>query len=251
MTIVLIHGLGSDGQYMLDTFGPALPADAAVVAPDVRAHGASTLIGGAADFAFDALAREVAADARAATGDSMTDCTIIGVSMGAALALRIALDGLLPVRRALFVRPSFTDQPLPPNLRAFPVIGRLLRESGPAKGAELFRTTALYREVLAESPLGAAGLLAQFRYPQAAARAIRLIEVPRNRAFAAASDLGGVGVPTSVIGAPRDPVHPFGIAERWAEGLAAPLTRLPARDDGPPAQLAALRAATAAFLAAG
>lgn len=243
MSFVLLHGLGADRGQPLALFGPVLaglgvPAEA-IAAPDVRAHGASTRIGDTADFALDRLAREVAAEA-----DASEPVTIIGISMGAALALRICLLGLLPVERAVFVRPAFADRSLPANLRPFPVIGELLRELGPLEGAARFRRTEPYARVADESPAGGRGLLTQFTSPDAARRAIRLVEIPRNRAFDADGDLaalGGRGIRSLVVGAPRDPVHPFRLAERWAGGLGAPLERVPPRDDGQAAQDAAMR----------
>lgn len=257
MSFVLLHGLGADRSQPLALFGPVLGSLGAgtVVAPEVRAHGASAVIGGAADFALDRLAAEVAAEARAGlaeatgVGDAAPSApvhpvTLVGISMGAALALRICLRGLLPVERAVFVRPAFGDRSLPPNLRAFPVIGELLRELGPVDGAERFRHTEPYLRVARESPAGGRGLLAQFTATDAATRAIRLVEIPRNRAFdadAELAELSGRGIRSLVIGAPRDPVHPLALAERWAAALGAPLERVPARDDGQAAQTAAMR----------
>ncbi|KQX05473.1 hypothetical protein ASC59_15225 [Leifsonia sp. Root1293] len=248
--MLLLHGLGSDRQYMLDVFGPVLATLAPVervIAPDARAHGGSPLIGSPSDFTLDGMAREIEASLG---GDHEDPVTVLGVSMGAALALRMALAGRIRIDRALFVRPSFTDRSMPENLRAFPVIGQLLHDVGPVEGQVRFRETPAYRRAVDASPLGGAGLLAQFRYPLAVERAVRLVEVPRNRAFQNAAELASLGarMPTAVIGAPRDPVHPFSVAERWAGSLGAPLTRLPARDDGQAAQLAALRAAFGAWL---
>lgn len=251
MSFVLLHGLGADRSQPLDLVGPVLdrlgvPPDA-IAAPDVRAHGASRVIGVPADFALDRLADEVAAAARAtldAAGAGARPVTVVGISMGAALALRICLRGLLPVERAVFVRPAFDDRSLPPSLHAFPVIGELLRESGPVAGAERFRRTEPYLRVSRESPAGGRGLLAQFTATDAAARAIRLVEIPRNRAFDHDAELGALargGIPSLVVGAPRDPVHPFALAERWAGALGSPLERVPARDDGQAAQAAAMR----------
>jgi pimeloyl-ACP methyl ester carboxylesterase len=250
VSFVLLHGLGADRRQPLDLFGPVLAdldgGSADAVAPDVRAHGASPIVGGPSDFALDRLAEEVAAGVGDGVARGRTDrpVTLVGISMGAAIALRIVLRGLLPVERAVFVRPAFDDASLPPNLRAFPVIGELLREHGPAAGAERFRRTAPYLRVAAESALGGRGLLAQFQAPDAARRAVRLVEIPRNRAFAADAELGapaGRGIRSLVVGAARDPVHPFAVAERWAAGLGATLERVPARDDGLPAQTAAMR----------
>jgi pimeloyl-ACP methyl ester carboxylesterase len=240
--------------------GLGVPA-ASIAAPDVRAHGASDVVGGPADFAIDRLAREAATAARdelarsggdaAASARPTRPVTLIGISMGAALALRICLLGLLPVERAVFVRPAFGDRSLPANLRPFPVIGELLRELGPVGGADRFRHTEPYLRVAGESPAGGRGLLAQFRATDAARRAIRLVEIPRNRAFAHDAELAALAsrdIRSLVVGAPRDPVHPFALAERWAAGLGAPLERVPPRDDGLPTHEAALRAAVGAWL---
>lgn len=262
MVTVLLHGLGADRRQPLGLFSPVLATtslaanrpDDAVIALDVRAHGDSPLLGAAADFAIDALARELAASVTALTGGTARAAepvTLIGISMGAALALRIALGEMLPVDRAVFVRPAFTSEPLPPNLRAFPVVAELLARRGPTEGAAAFRETALYRHIAAASPLGARGLLGQFAAPDAAARAVRLSEIPRNSAYRDPAELAALaarGVRSLVVTAPRDPVHPVTVAEEWAAGLGAPLLRVPARDDGQPAQTAALRAGVADWL---
>lgn len=254
MATLLLHGLGADRRQPLSLFGPVLADEPGeVIALDVRAHGASPLIGRPADFTLRALARELAASARAAL-EPGEPFTVIGISMGAALALRIALDELLPVRRAVFVRPAFTSEALPPNLRAFPVIAELLARIGPIAGAEAFRESPLYLEVAASSPAGGRGLLTQFTAPDAAARAVRLAEVPRNLAYGDAAELAVLaarGVPSLVVAALRDPVHPVSVATEWADGLGAPLLRVPARDDGQAEQTAALRAGVADWLRQG
>jgi pimeloyl-ACP methyl ester carboxylesterase len=237
MTTVLLHGLGGDARQPLSLLGPVLPAD--TLAPDARAHGSSTLIGHPADFNLAALAAELPLPAG--------PLTVIGVSMGAALALRIALTR--PVERLILLRPSFTTQPLPAHLRVFPVIGELLAHHGAERGEELFRHSNLFHALEAESELGAQGMIDQFRKPDAAARAIRLVEIPRNRAYRAASELAGLSMPASVIAAPRDPVHPLAVAEQWTADLPnARLTALPARDAGLRAYTDATRTAVAEAL---
>jgi len=253
---LLLHGLGSDRRTPLELFGPVVHdvsgADERVVAPDVRAHGASELIGTADRFTLDALAAEVAAEARdGAEPAESAPFTIVGISMGAALAVRIALGALLPVERLVLVRPSFTDRPLPDNLMAFPVIAELLRRYGPHQGMRYFRRTGAFQKVDTVSHAGGVGLLHQFRVHEATARAIRLTEIPRNRAFRDDTELASLtaaGIETLVVGAPRDPVHPLALAERWAGALGAPLERVPARDEGQAAHTEAVRAAVASFL---
>ena len=64
---------------------------------------------------------------------------------------------------------------------------------------------------------------------------MRLVEIPRNRAFHDDAELAGLdarGIRSLVVGAPRDPVHPVAIAERWAGALGAPLGMVSPRDEG-------------------
>ena len=244
MSFVLLHGLGGDHKQPLSLSRPVLPPGATVHSPDVRAHGASTTVG--TDFRLDTLAAELV------PGLPAGPLTIIGISMGAALALRLAVRGDLDISRIVFIRPAFTDEPLPANLASFPVIGSLLRSTralpwAPAarRAERAFARTPAFRALAAESPLGAEGALEQFRKPLAAQRAARLIEIPRNAAYTAA-ELASLAVPATVIAADRDPVHPIAIAEAWADGLGnAVLERVPARDESLRGYIAASRAAIA------
>ena len=156
---------------------------------------------------------------------------------------------MLPLERAVFVRPAFTDESLPSNLVAFPVIGELLADHGAVEGEAIFRQSALYADVREESRLGAEGLLAQFRSPRAAERARRLIEIPRNAAFGDGESLAAITIPTAIVWAPRDPVHPVSAAELWMDELAgAASIPLPARDDGYSEYVATARGGVSAWL---
>jgi pimeloyl-ACP methyl ester carboxylesterase len=244
--VLLLHGLGGDRSQPLSLVTPALRAGETVLAPDLRAHGASTLLGGPADFTFSALCRDLLAELPPLDGP----LTVIGISTGAAIGLRLAIEGLLPIERLVLLRPAFDDVSLPPNLEAFPVIGELLSRYPAAEARRRFEASSPYRRAAAESPMGAQGLIDQFDRPAAAERAIRLVEIPRNRAFDDERELGGVRLPAAVIGAPRDPLHPLSIAERWAGALPeSTLDVLPARDDDLRAYLRETRSALSRALA--
>jgi len=247
VSYVLLHGLGGDRAQPLSLIRPVLPEGAVIHAPDVRAHGASTLVG--TDFSLDTLAAELV------PGLPSGPLTVLGISMGAALALRLAVRGDLDIERLVFIRPAFTDEPLPDNLADFPVMGRLLKSkrslpwaSGARRAERAYRRTDGYRALAATSPLGADGAIEQFRKPLAAERASRLIEIPRNVAFTA-TEIASVDAPATVIAAERDPVHPLSVANLWADGLGADLVTVPARDDSLRTYIAASRAAIANALA--
>src|SRR5215207_6578479 len=243
MTTVLLHGLGADRRQPLELFTPVVRAvhgaGELVVAPDVRAHGGFLTVGEPADFELHRLAAEVADAVRSAVAEETGSeveasgpLTIVGISMGAALALHLALDELLPVTRTVFVRPSFSGEPLPDNLRPFPVIGQILADAGPG-GASEFRERSVFRHVAAISPAGARGLLAQFTAPDAAqprvrdrgrARGTRRPGHPLARHRSAARP-GASARPRRTLG---------GVARRTPRGAARPRRRAAGADGGAP-----------------
>lgn len=226
--LLAIHGLGSDSSAMRDYLVGAVPAGVRVLAPDLRAHGANPLIGEPDDFALDALADEVA-DALARQGDG-SPVSIVGVSLGAALAARIARSGRFPLDRVALVRPAFTTEPLPPHLAVFPLLGRLLEEHPPARALERLRASGAWRAIAHESLAHARGLEAQFTQPLARERRIRLLEIPRNAGYPP-GELR-LPAPSVVLASPRDPVHPLHVAEAWRDELGCRMLVSPARDDG-------------------
>jgi pimeloyl-ACP methyl ester carboxylesterase len=242
MTALLLHGLGGARGNALAYAPPGLSH---VVAPDVRAHGASTVVGEGDDFALDRLAAECG-DALAAEWDGRP-VTIVGISMGAAIGLRIALSGRFPIDRIAFLRPSFTDRALPANLAVFPVIAELLERHGPQRALSALRASGAYDAVRGISPVGADALETQVTQPLAWERRVRLLEIPRNRAYAP-GELGTLRAPSVVLASPRDPVHPLHVAEEWRDGLGCRMLVSPARDDGAAAVMAWYREQLGSFL---
>ncbi|KAA6430132.1 alpha/beta hydrolase [Agrococcus sediminis] len=242
--LLAIHGLGSDAGAMRAYLEGAVPAGVRVLAPDLRAHGASTLIGEPDRFALEALAAEVA-DELVRVGDG-SPVTIVGVSLGAALAASIARSGRFPLDRVALIRPAFTTEPLPPNLAIFPLLGRLLEEHRPQRALDELHRSGAWRAVAHESLAHARGLEAQLTQPLAAERRIRLLEIPRNIAYRP-GELR-IPAPTVVLASPRDPVHPLHVAEAWRDELGCRMLVSPARDDGEAAMYAWFRQQLASFL---
>jgi pimeloyl-ACP methyl ester carboxylesterase len=226
---VLLHGLGADlGQMWGLTDGRVGDDVAAVLAPDARGHGGTYLPAGGLTFAQ--MAEDVwdLVDQVWPTGR----CVFIGVSMGAATALRATLQRPGRVHALVLVRPAWLHEPESPNLRPVAQVGTLLRDLGPRAGREAFLSSSTYREVLSVSPSSANSLLGHFSAPGAQARAERLIEVPRSAPYSSPSDLAAIPVPTLVLGAPRDYSHPVLFAKVLAAGIPrAQLELLYPRDD--------------------
>jgi pimeloyl-ACP methyl ester carboxylesterase len=229
--LILLHGLGADHRQPLDAIAGVDTNGFAVLAPDVRAHGATSVIGERADFSFDALVGDLWA-LMDRLGQAHKPAHIVGISMGAAIGLRTSLSRDFVVRSLTLIRPAFTDVPLPGNLSVMKEIGELLGAGVDTSVARArFSESRHYRDIAAISPLGAKSLLGQFDAPLAVERSVRLRSVPRNRAYSSAQELASVSVPTLVVGTKNDPVHPYRLAQRWSRSIpGARFMTVPPRD---------------------
>ncbi len=244
--VLLLHGLGGDcvQPWAYLDGGPGLRR----IAPDLRAHGVTGYIGPEEAFTFDGLADDAAAllDRLCVTGPVVA----AGVSMGAGVALNLALRYPGRVAALALVRPAWLDRPLPPNLAAYPLMASLLRRHGPDEGLARFEHTEFYQAVRAVSESGAASLRGQFTAPYAVERAVRLDRMPRSVPSPDPDAVAKIGGPALVVGAPRDPVHPLELAEATAAALPeATLRVVIARDDDPPRQRDQIAQAVASFVA--
>jgi len=150
----------------------------------------------------------------------MTSTSVVGVSMGAGVALRLVQLYLDAFDRAVFLRASMDARPPhPPNLEILEEIGRLLNTRGAEAGKALLLQSSSYRSLHEASAASAASAAAQFDDPLAEQRFRRLLEMPASSPYGSPAELGEIGLPALVIGAPDDPLHPLATARTWAAGL--------------------------------
>jgi pimeloyl-ACP methyl ester carboxylesterase len=243
-----LHGLGGDlGQLWGITPGEVGGGPTPMLAADAREHG-RTRAADVGPLSFDVMAEDLTSLAdNLQLGPKLV---LVGVSMGAATALAVAIKDPGRVHALVIVRPAWLNQPLPGNLLAFPEVARLLRAEGPDRGRATLQESRQYREIEAISPSGAASLLGQFDQPGAVARARRLEEMPSYVPYQDPRSLGTLSAPVLVIGAPNDPVHPIGYAEELASLVpGSRLSLLTSRDLSPERNRADLEAAVTRFLA--
>jgi pimeloyl-ACP methyl ester carboxylesterase len=246
--VVLLHGLGGElSQLWGLTAGEVGGRPSPILAADAREHG-RTFTADMGPLSFEAMAQDLTGLAdHLQLGPKLV---LVGVSMGAATALAVAIKDPGRVYALVIVRPAWLNQPLPDNLRAFPEVAQLLRAVGPEKGRAIFQESARYREIEAISPSGAASLLGQFDQSKAVARARRLEEMPSSVPYQDVRSIMSLSVPVLVIGAPSDPVHPIGYAEELASLIpGSRLAVLTSRDLSPERNRADLEAAVTGFLA--
>lgn len=241
--VVLLHGLGGDRSGGLELCDDP---DIQRYALDMRGHGDTEPVGPDASFNFPELSADVEVFLDAA---EVQRAPFVGVSMGAGVALRFALDHPDRVQALVLVRPAWLHTPMTDNLVPNVEVARLLRELGPIPGQAEFRASSLYAALEEVSPHAADSLASQFSRPHAVERAARLDRMPRSTPYTDPDELSRIRVPTMVVGCERDPFHPVEFAEEWARlipGSAFEVVVSTAEDL--PAHRAAVRCVVGSFL---
>jgi pimeloyl-ACP methyl ester carboxylesterase len=253
-TVILLHGLGGDHNQALGFAPPASALDASgrawrKVGVDMRGHGDTTALGSPDTLTHQAFTEDLAAVLRwAADTDGRAPVGVVGMSMGAELALQAALRYPDLVRSLVIIRPSGPGAPPGPMTGVYPVIADYLRRLGP-EGKAPFQRSPEYQAVARRTAATAASLLRQFDRPAAQARVAVLECIPKSTRVTA-TELGQIGVPALVCVSPGDPAHEMRCGRIIAQRLprARPLVILPQKKTTPGAHEETLREVAGAFL---
>lgn len=251
-----VHDTGGDGSAVVLQHG--LCGDAAQTAElflddprwrwltlECRGHGKSEA-GDRAGFSIAAFADDLAALIEARR---LPPVVLGGISMGAALALRLAVRRPALVRALVLARPAWVTGPGPDNMAPNAEVGDLLGRFDAAKARDIFARSATARRLAREAPDNLASLERFFdRTPQDVTAAL-LTAIPRDGPGVSAGEVRALDVPALVIGHGRDLVHPFSHAEALA-GLVpgARLVAITPKATDRARHVAEVRAALRAFL---
>jgi len=243
--VLLLHGLSATRRYVLHGSTALERSDRRVVAFDARGHGESDPAPDPAAYRYADMADDAIAVLEAAGIDR---AALVGQSMGAATAVRVALEHPERVGALVLVTPAHLGRPSE-DLDRWDALADGLLQGGPegflaAYGAPRApeRWVPTIRSVILQR-------LARHRHPAAVADALRA--VPRSTAFDGMAALEGVAAPTLVVGS-RDDVdgeHPLAVAERYRELIPGARFVVEEPGEAPLAwRGAALSAAVADFL---
>ena len=168
------------------------------------------------DYSYAALASDLVAllDALA-----IERAVLVGASMGAHTALRVALDRPDRVAALALVTPGFDPRRAPSGFAGWDALAAALRAGGPRQFVEQFDVGRLPEPWRATVAMVMQQRLERHRHPLAVADA--LSAVPRSRPFEAFDDLPGLAVPTLVVGSrdEADPDHPLALAGAYAAAI--------------------------------
>ena len=220
---VFQHGIGGDVGQPAGLFRP--PKGIRLLCLDARAHGQTRPLGHPSALNFDVFGDDLVAwldhlgVARAIIG---------GISMGAGVALNVAVRHPERVAGLVLSRPAWLDGPMPSeNVARYAAIARLLRAVGAAGDRNQALRWALagfeasddYQELLASSPDTAQSLRGQLTNARAVDAVARLERLPPDRPLADLRAAEAVRVPALVLAHRQDPIHRFTFGVRLVAAI--------------------------------
>lgn len=227
--IVLLHGLSASRRYVVMGSKALERAGHRVVAYDARGHGESTGSDDPGAYAYS----DLAADLDAVLDDrGIERAVLVGASMGAHTALRLALAAPGRVAGLVVVTPAYDETAFgdAASLARWDALSDGLRTGGIdgfVRAYDVSGAPERWRDTL-ETVLRQR--LATHAHPDAVADALRA--TPRSRPFRAIRDLLVLTVPAAVV-ADRDeadPGHPLAVGEAYADAI--PGARLVVEEEG-------------------
>ncbi|MBX3570089.1 MAG: alpha/beta fold hydrolase [Rhizobiaceae bacterium] len=243
LATVFQHGLGGSAAQVAQTFPSGLACRRLTL--ECRGHGGSAL-GKDRPYSFGLFADDVLAAVDAAGFDRFVAG---GVSMGAAIALRLAC--LCPERVVglVLVRPAWTFAAAPENLRPIAEVADLVRRQGRDAARAVFTESATAARLAAEAPDNLASLIGYFDRPDIDRFAEVLSGIAGDGPGVSRSQAAALDLPTLVVGNTMDALHPLAMAEELAATIpGADYASVPSKAADTATHFSAVHARIAHFL---
>jgi pimeloyl-ACP methyl ester carboxylesterase len=225
--LVLLHGLTATRRYVLQGSRLLQREGFRVISYDARGHGESDPGDG---YDYSDLAADLVS---VLESRGVGSAVLIGHSMGAATAVRVALARPELVAGLVQITPAYTGDPYSDDaaLAYWDRLAAGLQTGGVDGFMRAFEPPAesRWRESVVKFTRQR---IERHRHLDALADAVRL--VPRSEAFDGLGRLGGIDVPALVVGSrdDADPTHPLAVAEEYARRL--PRAALVVEGEGEP-----------------
>ena len=239
LPVVFQHGLCGDARQTLEAFPD--PAAYRLLTLECRGHGQSDMSGpySIAQFSDDVMAL---------IGTLNGPVVLGGISMGAAIAMRIAVIRPDLVRGLILVRPAWVTDAAPQNMEPNAEVGRLIATLG-AEARARFAASLTAARLAVDAPDNLASLMGFFdRHPLAQTAAL-LQSIAADGPGITKAQLSGLRLPRLICGTTGDAIHPLSHVQELAHLIpGAAMVTLPPKGRDKTAHLAALHAAITAFL---
>ena len=238
--LIFQHGLGGDEAQVAEV----MPAGLHRLTLECRAQGRSEA-GDPAAFSIAAFADDILAFADAR---GLARFAIGGISMGAAIALRIACLHPHRVTALILARPAWLWDRAPANMQVFAELAPFLA-IGDRDGFDASPTAALLAR---EAPDNLASLRKFFDRPDGAVRAKLIAAISADGPGVTEQDIRALKVPTLVLGNAIDWIHPLAYAHQLTARIpGARFIEITPKATDKPRHVAEFQAAVREFLLTG
>ena len=220
--VIFQHGLGGSEAQVAEIF----PVDVAFCRTtiDCRGHGGSEL-GPVDRLSIATFADDIAAWIEV---EARPPVVVAGISMGAAIALRLAVVRPDLVRALLLARPAWVTGKAPATMAPNGEVGRLMQSLPSDEARTAFLASPTGRRLATEAPDNLASLAGFFSREPAAATAALLVAISADGPGVSDADVSALSLPTLVLGSEQDVIHPIAYARALAAAIPgaqfAPLT---------------------------
>lgn len=148
-----------------------------------------------------------------------------GISLGAAIALHLAVHYPERVSAQVIARPAWISEPAPERMKIYLDVAELLLQYGSEQGLARLQATERYRLVMRESPDNAASMRSFFARDPASTVAL-LSRIPAQGPGVTREQLSRLALPTQVVANEGDYVHPIEMAVALAELIPGAMLRI-------------------------
>ncbi len=202
-TLVFQHGLTANSSQIERLLGPMEKLH--IICADCPGHGASQLDSGRVP-SFENYANEIIS----LLGTRKIENVYLGgLSMGAGIALNIAVRFPSRVKALIFLRPAWLNTPFPQNLSILQTASTYLNHPN---GNVEFQKLESFLRLKAQLPGAANSLLGIFADHQQDCLEMVISSLVSDTPLEKMSELEKIDCPCLILGNDHDPLHPFSIA---------------------------------------
>ncbi|WP_209328798.1 alpha/beta fold hydrolase [Lunatimonas salinarum] len=205
--LLFLHGLGASLAQAKEL--TASVKGHRIITMDFRGHGKTKRFITASDAQMEVFAEDIH---NLMQFLKIEECMLGGLSLGAAIALKYALNHPEKVKKLALIRPAWIDQPDPDHFKLLKTAHDLIQKYGIATGREYFAESIDFLKTKKDFPHYAASLLGHFSRPQADTSYGLLKYLPEDRPLENLLQLEQLSMPAMVVGSEEDPLHPFSYA---------------------------------------
>ncbi|RWX19309.1 alpha/beta fold hydrolase [Rhizobium hidalgonense] len=242
-SVIFQHGLCGDAAQTDEVF----PLDAGFrrVTIEARGHGHSQA-GNLEQLSIATFCDDIAAYIEK---NLAAPIVIGGISMGAAIALRLSVKRPDLIKALIIARPAWLAASAPENMAPNADVGGLLKILPPDEAKQVFLAGSVGVRLAAEAPDNLASLAGFFSRTPLDVTAELLTRISNDGPGVTDADICNLALPTLVIGHERDSIHPLGHARALAARIAgARFVQITPKAESRPHYVADFRLAVGNFL---